>query len=733
MVARYCALSLFSEKVIRHLFVGVLVAVAVFALPHYAVFAGVKLADEGLAIDAGPLGAYVLTYPVLCDSAQKSVHKRIQVTLAGAMATVRYADGASLVVNVGGTGQVSLEFTGVPSDVKYYVMEMHIDMAFSRGGAWKIGESEGKFPREKPAKPHLYQGNAAGLRITNAQGQSLVLQVPEWSYQQLTDNREWNWPIFAWKSITPYNPDSPRGSLSVGVDVPSGKTVKLVDELGQSTAENWSDKVKSLDELKADVASEAAYYAGLQPPARDEFGGLPGTGAKLGLKKTGFFHVEQQGGKWWLVDPEGNAFFHLGVCAISPSDDYTYIAGRENIYTWLPPRQGEFATAFRPENGGTVLSFHLANQIRKYGAPYNHEAYVARMIERLRKWGFNSGGAFSAISEKSHATARFPYVAHMPINQWEGVTRIPGVRETFDPFDEATRSRIEQNLAQGLPGRAADPLLIGWFIVNEPEYESIGKVVPSLPGKHACKRRFVQFLRDKYRVIDAFKTAWGVEAASFDALIEPGLSVANDAAKADVAGFVQLFLEEYFSFVTNAARRHDPNHLILGSRLQPITIQDESLCRIMGKHVDLVSFNYYTNRLDKQLLRRIHDWTGGKPMVLSEFYWSSPSDSGLIGGGEVRSQTERGLAYRNYVEQAASLGFVVGIEWFTLVDQAATGRWFSKYTGECANTGLLAVTDRPWKPMLVEMMKTNYDIDAVLFGRRPAFAWDDPRFADSTK
>jgi hypothetical protein len=79
------------------------------------------------------------------------------------------------------------------------------------------------------------------------------------------------------------------------------------------------------------------------------------------------------------------------------------------------------------------------------------------------------------------------------------------------------------------------------------------------------------------------------------------------------------------------------------------------------------------------------------------------------------------------VEQNAALGFVVGIEWFTLIDQAVTGRWFSRYSGESANTGLFSVTDRPWKGMLSEMMKTNYEIYDVLLGRRAPFLWDDPR------
>lgn len=76
-----------------------------------------------------------------------------------------------------------------------------------------------------------------------------------------------------------------------------------------------------------------------------------------------------------------------------------------------------------------------------------------------------------------------------------------------------------------------------------------------------------------------------------------------------------------------------------------------------------------------ELLKKICEWTG-RPMTLSKFYWASPAESGLEGGCEVDSQKERGLTYRNYIEQSASLGLVVGIEWFTLIDQASTGRWF---------------------------------------------------------
>ena len=677
--------------------------------------AELKATREGVEIAAGSLGSFTLTYPEF-----EPAHKVIEVKAAGATAAVRFEGGAKCMVSIT-NDEIGLSFQGVPADVKSWKMSMLIDIGFAKGGSWKIAEKDGAFPAEKATPPQIASLNGTSFTLKNAQGQSLSVTTPDYAFQQLTDNREWNWAIYNWMFIVPFNADNPLAKIRVTSDL--APVTKLIDSFGQSLKDSFPNKLKSLEDLKADVEADKAYYASIETPKLDRFGGLPGSGESLGLKKTGFFHVEQKQGKWWLVDPDGNAFFHFGVCGFAPSDDYTYVTGREGIYEGLPKLDSEFASAFR-EGNSDHFSFYLANAIKKFGRAYDYESHAERMIERVKKWGFNSIGAFSPVPKK----AAFPYVAHLPINEWEGVPRIPGAHEVWDPYDAATAKMIADKLAAGLPARANDPLLIGYFIVNEPRYDELPRVIPSLPGKHACKRELVAALKAKYSTVDAFNAAWQAKAASFDELIEPGLAVTTDAAKADVKAFVGEFMETYFTQVETAFRQHDANHLLIGSRLQPITIENEQLCRIMGKHVDVVSYNYYTFGVDTAALKRYHEWTGGKPMMLSEFFWASPKDSGLIGGREVSSQQERGLAYRNYVEQSAALGFVIGIEWFTLIDQATTGRWFSKYNGESYNTGLVSVADRPWKEMLAEMMKTNHTIYDLLLGKRPPFAWDDPRF-----
>jgi len=696
----------------------------------------VSITDKGVKIDEGPSGTLMIDYPMLTNGGEGAVHKLIEKNVAGGQAVLKYEGGGQITVEVTG-GDVKYTFATMPGDVKNWVVSSLVPFNYSNGGTWAIGNgSETPFPVDKPDKPHLVQqGSVKKVTLKDPLGAKLVLGLPANSYFELNDNRAWNWKIFAWKAIAPFNANAPVYHLSITAGDAAGAAAEpavMVDEFGQSTRADFPDKVKTVDELKADAAAEKAYYDGLQPPARDTFGGLPGSGVKLGLKKTGFFHVEQKGAKWFLADPDGNAFYLLGVCEVSPGDDYTLVQGREEIYKWLPPHDGEFKSAYKADSAG-VLSFHLANQIRKYSQPYTGEDYMARMLSRMRKWGFNCTGPFSGIN-KANRDANFPYVGTLPLGQWQkhAIMAIPGINNTWDPFDEKNQAAVEASFAERLPAAANDPLLVGYFLVNEPLYEDVPHVVPHLKGsKYACKRQLVQGLRDKYKTIEAFNTAWGMTAQSFDDLTDAGLPVTTAAAASDVQAFTDLFFETYYKLVADTFHKYDTNHMLIGNRFQSGTINNAHLLATCGKYMDVVSFNYYTCGVDKDFLKRIQKWCG-KPMVLTEFFYSSPKESGLPGGGnDTATQEQRGLAYRNYVEQTASMDFILGNEWFTLVDQSFTGRWFQQFNGENANSGLIAVTDRPWKPMLAQMMKTNYDIYAIAMGEQKPFAWDEPRFTMS--
>ena len=157
--------------------------------------------------------------------------------------------------------------------------------------------------------------------------------------------------------------------------------------------------------------------------------------------------------------------------------------------------------------------------------------------------------------------------------------------------------------------------MIGYFLTNEPLYEDIPKVVPTLKGsKHACKLELVQELSDKYKTIDAFKDFGLGHVCHFvrRSCKEQATAVkTKDAFYRDVNAFTGKFLETYYKLVADTFHKYDTHHMLIGCRFQSGTINNEQLCTIAGKYLDIMSFNYYTAGLDKDLLNRVsYKWTG---------------------------------------------------------------------------------------------------------------------------
>ena len=193
--------------------------------------------------------------------------------------------------------------------------------------------------------------------------------------------------------------------------------------------------------------------------------------------------------------------------------------------------------------------------------------------------------------------------------------------------------------------------------------------------------------------------------------------------------YTEAFLEAYYSVITTTFHKYDHNHMLIGNRWQPGTANSEPLCRIAGKYMDVISINYYAAAIDAAFISRLYNWSGKKPQFWSEFYFTATKASNAgPSGHDLATQRERGLAYRHYVEHAAALGFVVGIEWFTLIDQASTGRFFEGLNGERNNTGLFNVADRPYRDLVTEMNQSHQTLYDVWLADKPPFTFDDPRY-----
>lgn len=412
------------------------------------------------------------------------------------------------------------------------------------------------------------------------------------------------------------------------------------------------------------------------------------------MAKTGFFHAEQQDGRWWLVDPEGERFISLGVNHL--------------IY------QGDARRGGGNPYGETVAS--------KYGS---EDAWAQATVERLKGWNFNTVGSFSQPAVWGRGLAYTPYLNIGGIaepNHWM-TGRFPNV---FAPrFREVAAEQAEKLCAP----RKDDPDVLGYFSDNElhwaPDWRRTLPVLDEwmtfakgTPGK----REMVDLLRAKYHDDLAwFNQVWGCELDSWEQLEDgDGLKIAGrqrgSTVEADRDAFLRLVAEKYFSICAAAIKKADPNHMILGARWAGyINVPVIKACR---DHVDVLSFQTYEWAPPYDTLDTIYRLTD-RPIMITEFSFKA-MDSGhpnTWGGGRpVATQADRLAGYERYFRGTLALPYMVGLHWFQYTDQPFEGRALD---GENCNYGLVKLDDSPWELLTDGMLRLNAEAVAVHAAGRP--------------
>jgi hypothetical protein len=382
----------------------------------------------------------------------------------------------------------------------------------------------------------------------------------------------------------------------------------VVDEFGQWAHVDYPRKIHSRAQLEQELADEAKSFGTGAAFGYDELGGYQATHAQA----TGFFRVEQIDGVWWFVDPRGHLFLSTG------SNGVAGFGGE------APGRRA----------GGTAPA-------------------AERLVRRLDSWGLNTGGP----GRPNVVFLRWP---RTPATTFLGVP---------DVYAEKFAQDIDQAANAQCSAHKDDPLVIGYFIGNEPPWgERENEVVDLiLAGPDtATKARLKEFLAGGDN--PARRQQWVVAA-----------------------------FEHYLEVICAAVRKYDPHHLNLGIRFggKPA---DEVLR--LARVFDVCSINVYEYEPTKQLERSYR--LSGCPILIGEFHLGVPENGLGAGLVQAENQAERGIGYRYYVEQAFSLPYCIGVHWFTWRDEPVLGRM----DGENYNIGFVDSTDRPY-PELVEAAKTT--------------------------
>jgi hypothetical protein len=498
----------------------------------------------------------------------------------------------------------------------------------------------------------------------------------------------------------------------------------IVDGFGQFLPGKWQEKVSSAEMLRAKGTEEARTIAQwlAERPRRDRFGGLPEVG---GFRATGFFRTEQRDRRWWLVTPEGNGFFSTGMDVIALAGE-TYIDGRESMFRDLPAPDGELAAHWSehddrgglwPQPGrafdhGRAFNFYTANLERKFGPDWRGR-WREETVQRLKAWGFNTIGNWS--EPDLWAMHRLPYTVPLWL---EGEFWWGGMPDPFDPRFATAADTTARNAAAQFRG---DPWLIGYFVDNElswrrgsstdpREYYALAINTLAQGPDSPAKSIFAAQLIETYREPERLAQAWGISLASWDGLRSEGFALSpanfdNPAVIRDLTAFTRRFAEAYFRTVAEALRRHDPDHLYLGSRFAWRTPEAVEAC---AHWCDVVSFNLYKRSIadDHGEWTRFHPL--GKPALIGEFHFGS-TDRGLFWEGIVGAgrESERGPAYARYLRAVADNPDFVGAHWFQYIDEPLTGRTLD---GENAHIGFVTVADLPYVDLAAAARDANLSV-----------------------
>jgi hypothetical protein len=461
----------------------------------------------------------------------------------------------------------------------------------------------------------------------------------------------------------------------------------FIDQYGQSVQANWVGKVRSDSDLKSAQKIEAQRFATWGTPGdRDQYGGA--LNSKWKDTSTGFFHLARRDGKWWLITPEGNPCFYLGL---SNAPAYTWedtpITGREYLFSWLPDRTGTFAAAciddaWHSGDGQQYACFHTANLIREFGDNW-HQLATDSAVRRVHALGFSGFGKWSDGGLG---------VSDLPVLGNHG----PNLVKHPDVFDPEIRKQMGEALRWEIEARKNDPWLLGWSVGNEKDEDITG---------------------DEIRQILAMDD----HVPARKALVACAGTSHPDDVK--IEQMREYYEQTYYAFVYKTVKQIDPNHLYFGNWVTANYWENENDWRISAANCDVVGFDWYADHFQG-------DPTGpliaanDKPILCGEFSFP-PTYNGQRGygtyGTHTSTETEAGEKYTQWIHDAAMDPHCVGAFYFQYRDEPITGRGPGSsrdalVIGEDFAFGLVDVTDRIKWDFAELVRKANLGAGAVRLG-----------------
>lgn len=391
---------------------------------------------------------------------------------------------------------------------------------------------------------------------------------------------------------------------------------------------------------------------GVKYSSRDSYGGCP----DIRFEASGFFRLEKAD-RWWLVTPEGSAFLSFGInhIGLRPLERKPYIDH------WLE----QFGAASVEDDAFL-------------------EGFREKVREDMDAFGFNTLGTHS--SPRYYGRGFSPYVARsvfVDIPHWKEPTE----KQFLDVFAPEFEAYCDAVARKTVAPNRDDPHVIGYSMTDCPIFTDedaaprdnnvYGAKRPGLPtwprvlrnlgAAHPGKKAYVECISELYGGdITGFNKTYGARFGSLDALAtaanwRPETDPENSNETRDNNEFLKRVVERFYQVATGAIRTHDPNHLILGNKINGNVTTPDTVIALTDKYMDLVFYQIYGFYDEhKENLDRWAKITG-KPFFNGDSSYSVPdADMPDPYGPHCADQQERAARSIEFAENAFARPDFVG-------------------------------------------------------------------------
>lgn len=440
----------------------------------------------------------------------------------------------------------------------------------------------------------------------------------------------------------------------------------------------------------------------------DRWGGNPDLKVTqvVSTNTDGFWRTGKVGDRWYFINPDGNATVLHGVNGVNPDParDGTTVETQQwyntifggNVQNWAEYAGGIlndyafnlFGVSPRRTRYYWDYMTDESTQALRSPAPGRENGQI-EILFMLRSFAWD----YNALFGKSLSDSEYnKFILLFNPKYLEYIDKL--AQEATAPFKDSKN-------------------IIGYFIDNELTFNSYQDKYP-LKGIE-----LEHFLTLVDRFTDEFKGPREyAEKFMRDRGVEPVVSKITKSLRDEFRYEVARY---YYKTMTEAIRRHDPNHLILGSRLFDSSMYNEYTVKACAEYCDVVSVNYYNywQPTDQYCRQQLGTWIN-KPFIVTEFYvkdenaayGSVPYENVEGAGWIVKDQKARGYYYQNFCIRLLEMGNCAGWMWFEFMDNYGSAVSSStKWTG--SNKGIVSARFEEYTECLELMRQMHWNLYQV--------------------